>query len=180
MNQPIASLHRFCPQCGTENKETGRNPFQCPTCGYTHYFSPVAAVGAIIVDTNNRVLLITRARDPGKGKYGLPGGFVDPDESLEEALRREVLEEMNLQTTSIQYLISFPNQYAYAGAIFPVADAFFVCQVDGFETIKAQQGEITDYQFVHLDETVLGNMAFESNRRALQYHLSQSSDKNER
>ena len=98
MNQPIAQLYQFCPVCGSKTDTPGKNPFRCPACQHTHFFSPVTAVGAIIADESGRVLLITRARDPGKGKYGMPGGFVDPQESLEEALRREVLEEIRVHT----------------------------------------------------------------------------------
>lgn len=175
MNQPIAQFYQFCPVCGSKTNDPGKNPFRCPSCGHTHFFSPVAAVGAIIVDESERVLLITRAREPGKGKYGMPGGFVDPQESLEEALRREVLEEINLEATSVRYLVSFPNEYGYSGAIFPVMDAFFVCEVASFDSIAAQEGEIADYHFLTMTQAVLDNLAFESNRRALEYYLSQRS-----
>lgn len=173
MNQPIAQLYQFCPVCGAKTDDPGQNPFRCPKCQHTHFFSPVTAVGAIIVDESDRVLLITRARDPGKGMYGMPGGFVDPQESLEEALRREVLEELNLQATSVRYLVSYPNEYGYSGAIFPVTDAFFLCEVESFDSIAAQEGEIADYHFLQLKEEVLDGLAFESNRRALEFYLSQ-------
>ena len=175
MNLPVAQLYQHCPVCGAKVADPGNNPLHCSVCNHKHFFSPVAAVGAIIVDETNRVLLITRARDPGKGQYGMPGGFVDPNESLEEALRREVLEEINLQATSVRYLVSFPNEYAYSGAIFPVTDAFFVCEVESFDSIAAQEGEIDDFHFLELTEEVLGGLAFESNRRALEFFLQQRS-----
>ena len=175
MNQPIAQLYQYCPVCGSKGDASGSNPFRCPACDHTHYFSPVTAVGAIITDEQGLVLLITRAKDPGKGKYGLPGGFVDPNESLEEALRREVLEEINLQATSVRYLTSFPNTYAYSGAVFPVTDGFFVCEVDSFDSIAAQEGEITDFHFLEPNKEVLDNLAFESNRLALEFFLANRS-----
>lgn len=180
MNQPIANVFRFCPRCGNKSAEQpagdGTNPFKCvdAECGYSHYFSPNAAVGAIIADAEGRVLVITRAKDPGKGKYGMPGGFVDPGESLEEALQREVLEEINLTTKSIEYLASFPNSYAFRGVVFPVTDAFFVCQVDSFDPIAPQEGEVSDYHFLKLTETELDKMAFASNRHALELYLSRT------
>ena len=122
------------------------------------------------------VLLITRARDPGKGKFGMPGGFVDAGESLEEALKREVLEEVNLHATSITYLASFPNSYAYKGVVSAVTDAFFVCRVNSFDSLVVQDGEVSDYHFVHPTKKELDNLAFESNRRALEFYLSQNAN----
>ena len=102
----------------------------------------------------------------------MPGGFVDPGESLEEALRREVLEEINLQASSISYLTSYPNHYAFMGVVVPVTDAFFVCSVESFDSIAPQDGEVAAFQFVHLNETILDQMAFESNRLALEAYLA--------
>ena len=59
------------------------------------------AVKALIVDDSNRVLLLRKSEDnerhAGKsGRYNLPGGKINPGESIEEALKREVLEEVNI------------------------------------------------------------------------------------
>ena len=57
---------------------------------------PVQAVGAVIVDSQGRLLMIRRGRDPGRGLWSLPGGRVEPGESLADALVREVHEETGL------------------------------------------------------------------------------------
>lgn len=169
--RPIAEKFQFCPSCGVSGESSGSNPFRCAACEFIFYFSPVTAVGAIITDDERRVLLLTRGRDPGKGKYGLPGGFVDPGETLEEALAREVLEESNLKTVSMEYLVSFPNTYDFCGSIFPVTDAFFVCRVDSFEPLQIPEDEISGYQFLHPSASDLADLAFDSNRRALEKYL---------
>ena len=171
--QPISKIFQFCPRCGTQG-ESGKNPFKCESdrCEFTFYFSPVAAVGAIITNTDNEVLLLTRGREPGLGKFGLPGGFVDPGESIEDALIREVLEETNLRLSSWGYLTSFPNSYDYLGVTFPVSDAFFVGRVESFDSIQVQADEVSSYQFLELSESHLDNMAFASNRKALEKYLS--------
>ncbi len=87
--QLIESFFKFCPNCATENPDLGAVPFHCSECGYAQFFGPVAAVGGLIGNDQNQLLLVRRVRNPGKGKWGLPGGFVDRDESIEQALARE-------------------------------------------------------------------------------------------
>jgi ADP-ribose pyrophosphatase len=140
--KPIRRAWKFCPRCGTAVARTGRQPFRCSDCGFSHYFAPVAAVGSILTDPAGQVLLLVRAKDPGKGLYGLPGGFVDAGETIEDALKREVLEEIGLTVRSQQYLASYPNEYVWNGFILPVTDVFFVVEVESFADMRAVDGEI--------------------------------------
>lgn len=176
-SEPSSQAFQFCPRCGsTPSSANGANPFCCGSCDFIHYFSPITAVGAIIADAESRVLLIIRGREPGKGQFGLPGGFVDPGETLEAACIREMQEETNLTATSMQYLTSFPNTYDYRGVISNVTDAFFVCRVDSLAPLQAQQGEVASCCFVHPEQTHLDNMAFQSNRLALEFYLSREAN----
>ncbi|MBL8816433.1 MAG: NUDIX domain-containing protein [Planctomyces sp.] len=174
-DRPIEKVWGFCPRCGAKASKRGVNPFHCRECEYTHYFGPCAAVGAITTDPEGKVLLLIRGKDPGKGMYGLPGGFVDQGETVEDALRREVMEEIGLTVTDYRYLASFPNQYAYSGAVLPVMDVFFVMTVRSFDEIAVVDGEIDAWHFCHPTRRELQNMAFESNRRALELFLKQRS-----
>ena len=169
--QSIRKAWKYCPRCGVAAAKTGHHPFICAECRFTHFFGPVSAVGAIATDPDGQVLLLVRANDPGRGMYGLPGGFADPGETAEEALQREVLEEVQLEVTSYHYLASFPNEYVYHGFILPVTDLFFVVEVRSFDTMKLADGEISAWHFCHPTKRELKRMAFESNRRALEFFL---------
>jgi len=62
-----------------------------------NYPRAAVTVDAILISTRNSVLLIERGRDPFKGKWALPGGFIEMDEELETACRRELEEETGLR-----------------------------------------------------------------------------------
>lgn len=170
MSQPIASAFVYCPVCKTKAKKTGVNPFQCHRCDFTFFFGPTTAVAAIVADDQGRVLLLERAKDPGKGLYGLPGGFVDVGEKLEEAVLRETLEELNLTAVKPEYLCSFPNVYVYKGNELPVCDTFFVCHIDSLDDLQLDAGEVASYKYRKLTPATLKKMAFISNRRALEFY----------
>lgn len=164
---PVAEAFRYCPRCGAARHDPGVHPLRCSACEFVFYFGPVGAVGAIITDDAGRVLLIRRAKDPGKGKFGLPGGFVDPGEAATEALVREVREELGLTVTELTILASFPNTYAFRGVVLPVLDLFYVCSVQAADDIQAAENEVASWQWSRCEPHVLEQMAFESNRQAL-------------
>lgn len=170
---PIKDSWKFCPQCGAATDVVGRHPFACGKCEYRHYFSPCTAVGALIVDEQDRMLFIVRGKAPGAGRLGLPGGFVDARETAEQALVREVGEELSLQVTGFEYLASFPNVYAFAGVVIDVTDLFFVARVASFDSIAPQEGEVTDWKFVAPQDVTSEMLAFDTHRLAVEAYLGQ-------
>jgi 8-oxo-dGTP diphosphatase len=75
---------------------------------YTYpYPRPAVTVDAILVSSNKTVLLIERGRDPYEGKWALPGGFIDMNESLETACKRELEEETGLKVESLTQFRAF-------------------------------------------------------------------------
>ena len=177
--QPIESVFRFCPRCGVERGEhpdipAGENPFRCHHCDYSHFFAPATAVGGLLINEANELLLVRRARDPGKGMFGLPGGFVDSGETVEQALAREVMEETKLTLSSFDYLASFPNLYVYRGIQAHVIDMFYVVTAVSPEKIELAPEELDSYLWCRPNQDQLDQMAFPSNRRAIQLWLSGS------
>jgi mutator protein MutT len=172
--RPIETTFQNCPDCGISPSSIGEVPFRCANCGYAHFFGPVAAVGGLVVNTNNELLMVRRAQDPEKGKWGLPGGFVDRGETIEQALEREVFEETGLKLGSSRYLISFPNLYDYQGVVAPVIDLFFVCQVQSDDAVSLDQTELDDFEWLYPTARRLQEMAFPSNRSAIEFWMQKS------
>ena len=136
-------------------------------CGFAQFFGPVAAVGALVTNAESELLLVRRAKNPGKGCWGLPGGFVDRFETAEAAVAREVREETDLRVVQTKFLMTHHNQYNYAGIVAAVIDLFFCCDVSPGE-ISLVDGELDHYEWVHPTPEHLANMAFPSNRIAIE------------
>ena len=168
----ISKAYRFCPVCGTKREKLSpARPFRCESCGYTSFFGPVTAVGAVITNQKGQVLLIERAKEPGLGMLGMPGGFVDPNEGAEEALRREILEEVGLSVGQLHFLMTAPNAYRYQGIVLPVLDIFFCASVSGDQEIAHDDSEVSAWIWTKLTPEILARIAFQSNRQALEYFL---------
>lgn len=129
---------RYCPACGgcrfiADNFKSKR----CADCGFTYYLNASAAVAAVVLDEEGRLLVVRRAVEPAKGTLDLPGGFVDVGETLEEAVHRELAEETGASIRIERWLFSLPNRYRYSGMDIPTVDNFFLCRLGQGGTLKA-------------------------------------------
>jgi 8-oxo-dGTP diphosphatase len=96
----MKKLKRFCPLCGEQLEQLphdGRMRLYCRTCDTIHYENPLPATAAVVLDHEENLLLVKRGMEPGKGKWCLPGGFVEIDESPSEGVLRELHEETGLR-----------------------------------------------------------------------------------
>lgn len=117
-----------CPRCGSEAfAPYDAKAKRCGRCGFTFYMNSAAAVVAILRNERGQILVARRGEEPARGTLDLPGGFVDPGESLEQALAREVREETGIciEDCRSTYLFSLPNTYPYSGLTVLTTDAFF-------------------------------------------------------
>jgi ADP-ribose pyrophosphatase YjhB (NUDIX family) len=90
---------KFCPKCGCElvvRGEGGRERLCCAQCDYVYFGTYSIGVGGIVVQ-EDRVLLVRRAHNPGRGRWTIPGGYVEADEFLDATVLREVFEETGIQ-----------------------------------------------------------------------------------
>ena len=130
--------HHFCGRCGapTVNSETERAKI-CPACGYTA-FPRLSPAVIVLVERGDEVLL---ARGPQfvPGRYAVIAGFVEPGESLEGAVRREIGEEVGLQVDRIAYFGSQPWPFPHQLMIgFTAQYAGGEIRIDGAEIVEAQ------------------------------------------
>ncbi len=126
---PLA-LFRYCPKCGSaEFVDNDSRSKRCLSCGFTYYHNASAATVAVIFNTDGALLVTRRAMNPAKGTLDLPGGFVDPGESITEGCLREVREETGLEAEIMRFLFSQPNTYSYSGFDVHTSDAFFLCRI---------------------------------------------------
>jgi 8-oxo-dGTP diphosphatase len=87
---------RFCPRCGHDADVVFPRSIRCPHCGYGAYYNPKPVACAIPADADGRLILIRRGFEPSRGLWSMPGGFVDLGESVEDAARRECMEELGI------------------------------------------------------------------------------------
>jgi len=143
---------KFCPRCGSPDFIFNpHRSFKCKDCGFHYYINSAAAVAALIVNEKHELLLTVRAFEPNKGMLDLPGGFVDPGETAEETLIREIKEELNLDITDFSYFISFPNEYPFSGIVVHTIDLAFICKVKDFSDIRIAD-DVTGYIFVSKED----------------------------
>ncbi|WP_320177875.1 NAD(+) diphosphatase [Roseovarius pacificus] len=99
--------HRYCARCGAESAmEREGWQRQCPSCGAVH-FPRTDPVVIMLITRGNRVLM-GRSHGWPEGMYSLLAGFVEPGETIEAAVRREVDEETGVQVGEVGYLASQP------------------------------------------------------------------------
>jgi ADP-ribose pyrophosphatase YjhB (NUDIX family) len=137
-----SELFRFCPRCAAprDAANVGQIPLRCTACSFTFFFNPTVASAAWVCDSQGRVLLIRRAKEPAKDKFGIPGGFIDIGETAEDGLRREVREEVGLEIDRIRFLMSCPNLYLYREVSYPVVDLVFTAIALDPENAKPLDG----------------------------------------
>lgn len=100
-------LHRFCGKCGARAEfDAAEGAMRCTACG--EYSYPVICPAIIVcVEKEGKILLGHGVNFP-KGRYSVLAGFVEPGETLEECVRREVFEESGIRVKNIKYFKSQP------------------------------------------------------------------------
>lgn len=175
----------YCPTCGARDSVTYKDNrhWVCSACGFNLYNNVAASVATILQDNRQRVLFVVREKEPRKGYLALPGGFIDPDESAEEAALRECREEIGVAPEKVEFIASYPNTYEYGHVVYKTCDMFFTgtlskADADGryniLEMLTPQQEEVAGFalEAIHTPEDIEKlPLAFPSATRALKRWL---------
>lgn len=162
--------YKFCPVCGAalearvlKISEPKRLVCTNAACGFVFYLDPKIAVGTIIRSSNDRIVLVKRAIEPGYGKWVFPGGYVDRGEEITLAAIREAREEAGLDVR-LDYLI---NIYSYAGRA-PVIVVYAATMISGELAIDDESLEVREFTIA---EIPWDELAFRSTQEALCEYL---------
>ncbi len=128
--------HQYCSQCGTPTQPHPKDRARvCPECGLQSF--PRLSPAIIVLVERGREFLLARSPRFPHGRYSIIAGFVEPGETLEEAVAREVREEVDLEVDDIRYFGSqpwpFPNSLMLG---------FTACYAGG--EIRIDEDEIED------------------------------------
>jgi NAD+ diphosphatase len=130
--------HRFCGRCGTRTEEVpGERATRCPECGLLAYPRLAPAVIMLVERADGRALLARNANFP-PGMFSCLAGFVEPGETLEHAVRREVMEEVGLAVGDVEFRGSQPWPFPHQVMIgFGAQHLSGEITIDGQEIVEA-------------------------------------------
>lgn len=131
---------RYCPVCGTPTEQQTDIMKKCPRCG-NELYPPISTAIIVLVRRGDEILMV-HARNFRGTFYGLVAGFLEAGETLEQCVRREVMEETGLTIRNITYFDSQPWPYPSGLMV-----GFFADYESG--TIKLQEDELTAGAFYH-------------------------------
>jgi NAD+ diphosphatase len=169
MSDNETSFFKYCPNCSSQNLTYVNNfKLHCSDCDFVLYHNIAAAV-AIIFTYEDKILFTERNVDPDKGKLDLPGGFIDPNETAEEAACREISEELGLTITSndLTYITTAPNNYLYRNVPYRTMDIFYECQLKSDVISINAADEIKSLIWIKRSEIDLNKIGFVSIRKVI-------------
>ena len=163
------TFFKRCPSCRSENFEFPNNVrFLCHDCNFTYYHNIAAAVAVVFI-FEDKILFTVRNVDPDKGKWDLPGGFIDPGENAEAAACREIKEELGIAIfpKDLKYITTSPNNYLYKNVPYRTMDIFYECKLQTDVISIQAEDEIQDLIWVKRSEIDITNIGFVSIRKVI-------------
>jgi NAD+ diphosphatase len=129
--------HRFCGSCGNPTAlKPGERALQCTACGHLSY--PRISPAVIVAVVRGKSILLARARRFPPGLYSVLAGYVEPGETLEQCVRREVREETGVEVKNIRYFASQPWPFPHSLMVaFTAEHASGEIHVDPHEIVDA-------------------------------------------
>ena len=137
--------NRFCGRCGHMTVHDGKERMmRCPDCG--NMIFPKIAPAVIVAVTDGNRLLLTKYAGRAYAKYALVAGFTEIGESVEDTVRREVLEEVGLHVKNVTFYKSQP--WSFTDTLL----MGFYCEVDGSREITLDENELAVAEWFEREE----------------------------
>lgn len=136
---------RFCGTCGSSlEHDKKERMMRCPNCNAMHY--PKISPAVIVAVTNGDKLLMTKYAGRSYKNYALVAGFAEIGETIEETVKREVMEEAGLKVKNICYYKSQPWSFSDTLLL------GFWCELDGDESITMDEEELSVAEWLTREE----------------------------
>lgn len=173
---PETQAYKFCPICGSDNFiAESTSKLVCKDCGFEYYINPRGCSAALILNSQNQILLAKRARDPQKGMWDLPGGFIDNNESFEEGTIREIQEELGINTEEeeLELLTTFNHSYTFKNIQYPTAGVIYIVRLSNKQVAKlTPKDDVAEVKFFDPDKIPFDKIAFNGIKKGLKTYLS--------
>lgn len=145
----------YCSNCGVKLEVRVINEEErkaCPNCSFVHWGNYSVSVGALVIK-DEKMLLVRRKHNPGKGKWTNPGGYIEQTELIEQSVIREVLEETGI-TTKVKSIVMLGD---YPGRVHNIYIGFMMEYVEGQP--QPDEVEVDGADFFSLQEMELMDVA---------------------
>jgi ADP-ribose pyrophosphatase YjhB (NUDIX family) len=158
---------KHCPRCGTAIEPLdGGSRVECPECGFRHYASSKPTASGVVLDDDGRILLARRAQEPDKGKWDLPGGFLEEGEDPRDGLRRELLEEASLDVEPLEFFDVVVDRYGDEDDAQWTLNLYWTCRVLGGTPTPAD--DVDELRWFGRDELPpTSELAFRNNAKVI-------------
>lgn len=151
--QKVHMEMNYCRRCGNELLRHNESYI----CKNNHkiFGNPSPTVGVFFINGDKtKVLFAIRGIEPRKGTLDTPGGFIEPNETIEEAAKREIKEELGLEPSnysSLQYLTSSPGDYPYQDEVHDIVSVFFISELSPKAKVTPTD-DVESVQWFNFDE----------------------------
>lgn len=156
---------KFCPKCRGKLAVPKGNMLQCSICHFRLYINPIPTNGVVIANNKGDILLVKRAFEPGKGAWDVPGGFIQPQESIDASVKRELKEELGIDACISRFIGIYTDTYLFDGVINYTMCIMVVADIVSGNITPADDAE--SYAYFPKSEILRERIAFEGVRKGL-------------
>lgn len=162
---------KYCPLCKCDLIKQDINILVCGICSYNYFISPTPCNAAIIENDKGEILLVERKNEPQKGLWDLPGGFIDGAETLAASVKRELKEELGVDSHMNKIIGVYPDTYLYQNIIHPTLSIVISVKVLIADFKPAD--DVSSFKFFTRHEALHQTLAFGSIYEGLKDYFEQ-------